>query len=79
MTPQNEEKVRNIVGNVLFLDERELQPEHTLEDLRGDSLDLIQIIIDLEDEFLIEIHDDEVDTVNTFGDILTLLSKKGVE
>jgi len=46
------------------------------EDLGADSLDATELIMELEDEFDIDITDDEADKVKTVGDIIELIRKK---
>ena len=49
-----------------------------LEDLKVNSARLVDVVIAFEDDFDIEIADEDVDTVNTVGDAVRLiLSKKG--
>ena len=47
-----------------------------IEDLGADSLDMVEITIELEEAFDIEIKDDEILDMNTFQDILTIIEKK---
>ena len=47
-----------------------------LEDLKVNSARLVDVVIAFEDEFDIEIEDEDVDTVNTVGDAVTLISSK---
>ena len=43
--------------------------KHITDDLGADSLDTVQIVIDLEEEFDIQIYDDDVDSLKTVGDV----------
>jgi acyl carrier protein len=47
-----------------------------LEDLKVNSARLVDVVLAFEDEFDIEIADEDVDTVNTIGDCVTLISQK---
>jgi acyl carrier protein len=47
-----------------------------LEDLKVNSARLVDVVLAFEDEFDIEIADDDVDTVNTVGDAVRLISAK---
>ncbi len=49
---------------------------HILEDLKVNSARLVDVVLAFEDEFGIEIGDDDVDTVNTVGDAVRLISTK---
>lgn len=54
------EKVIKILADHLEMDESEITAETTLDELGVDSLDAVEIIMELEDEFGIEIQTDEV-------------------
>lgn len=47
-----------------------------LEDLKVNSARLVDVVIAFEDEFDIEIEDEDVDSVNTVGDAVVLISSK---
>ena len=47
-----------------------------LEDLKVNSARLVDVVLAFEDEFDIEIADEDVDTVNTVGDCVTLIGQK---
>ena len=47
-----------------------------LDDLKVNSARLVDVVIAFEDDFDIEIADDDVDTVNTVGDAVTLITGK---
>jgi len=47
-----------------------------LDDLKVNSARLVDVVIAFEDEFDIEIEDEDVDTVNTVGDAVQLISSK---
>lgn len=48
---------------------------HYLDDLGADSLDAIEIIMDLEERFDVEISDDEAERVNTVGEAVDLIER----
>ena len=65
------EKVREIISTELNLDPSKVTLEANLEsDLGADSLDAVEVIMALEDEFGIEISDDAMLTIKTVGDIV---------
>jgi acyl carrier protein len=74
MTMMDEARIKRIVAENLALTEDEITPEATIEELDGDSLDMIHIVIDTEDEFNIEIPDDRLGGVHTVGDLMRLVS-----
>lgn len=74
-----EKKVGEIIADKLGIDESELKPESVLStDFMADSLDAVEICIDLEKEFGIEIEDECFDTVHTLkmSDIYDLVGER---
>ena len=65
-----EERVIDIVNDIL---EVEATKEDTFEDLYMDSLDLVEIIIECEQEFGYPITDDKVQNLKTVGDLVNLI------
>ena len=68
-----EEKVIDIVKDVLGMEGEKVTSEDTFEDLYMDSLDLIEIIIECEEEFGYPIRDDKVQNLKTVGDLVNLI------
>ena len=63
------EKLKKIIAEVLNVDEEEITMETTfVDDLGADSLDVFQIIMGLEEEFDIEIPNEEAEKTVTVGD-----------
>ena len=63
------EKLKKIIAEVLNVDEEEITTETTfVDDLGADSLDVFQIIMGLEEEFDIEIPNEEAEKIVTVGD-----------
>ena len=68
------EKLKTIVASVLNLDPKEITPDTTfIEDLGADSLDVFQIIMDLEDAFDIKIPQEEAEKITTVGQAADLI------
>ena len=68
------EKLKSIVASVLNLDPNEITPDTTfIEDLGADSLDVFQIIMDLEDAFDIKIPQEEAEKITTVGQAAELI------
>ena len=65
-----EERVIDIVNDILGVEATE---EDTFEDLYMDSLDLVEIIIECEQEFGYPITDDKVQNLKTVGDLVNLI------
>ncbi|WP_431602434.1 acyl carrier protein [Proteiniclasticum ruminis] len=68
------EKLKAIVVDKLSVDENEVTMEATFEDLGADSLDIVEIVMALEEEFDIEISDDEAEQAKTVGDVVNYLT-----
>lgn len=68
-----EEKVIDIVKDVLGMEGEKVTSEDTFEDLYIDSLDLVEIIIECEKEFSYPITDDKVQNLKTVGDLVNLI------
>ena len=70
------EKVRDIIVEVLNVDETEVTMESTfIDDLGADSLDVFQIIMGIEEEFDIEIPNEEAEKIVTVGDAVEQIKK----
>ena len=68
------EKVRQIIANQLDLDPETITMDSALiDDLRADSLDVVELVMDMEQEFDVEIPDEELPKVKTVGDIVRYL------
>ncbi len=63
------EKLQNIIAEVLNVDTEEITMDTTfVDDLGADSLDVFQIIMGIEEEFDIEIPNEEAEKIVTVGD-----------
>lgn len=70
------EKLRDIIIEVLNVDENEVTMESTfIDDLGADSLDVFQIIMGIEEEFDIEIPNEEAEKIVTVGDAVEQIKK----
>lgn len=70
------EKVRKIICDQFDLDEDDVTPETLLEeDLEADSLDLVDLVMSFEDEFHMEVPDEEVENIKTVGDIVKYIEE----
>ena len=65
------ERVRAIMSNQLDVDEDRMTMESDIaEDFDADSLDLVDLVMSLEDEFGIEVPDEQVENFRTVGDVV---------
>ena len=73
------ENLQKIIAEVLNLSEEEIRPDSTfVDDLGADSLDVFQIIMGIEEEFDIEIDNEEAEKITTVQDAVDQI-KKAVE
>lgn len=65
------EKLKDIIADQLSVDEEKITMEANItEDLGADSLDVVDLISVIEDEFDLEIPEEDVDSIKTVGDIV---------
>lgn len=68
------EKVRKILSEQLGVDDDSIQEDSLLaEDLGADSLDAIDIVMSVEDEFGLEVPDEVVESMSTVSDIVKFI------
>lgn len=63
-------KVVDIASDVLGVDAGELTEETTFDDLDADSLDRLQLVTAMEDEFDLEIPDEKLESINSVADAI---------
>jgi len=67
----NLDRVKKIIADRLDVDEADVKPEASFtDDLKADSLDMVECIMELEDEFDIEISDEDAEKILTVGDVV---------
>ena len=65
-------KVKAIIVDKLGVDEKDVTPEASFtNDLGADSLDTVELIMELEKEFNVSIPDDQAEKIATVGDAIT--------
>ncbi|ODM28030.1 acyl carrier protein [Acetivibrio mesophilus] len=65
------EKVKKIIAEQLGVEEDEIAMESSfIDDLGADSLDIVELIMALEEEFDLEIPDSEAEKISTVGDVV---------
>lgn len=70
------EKLKGIIADVLNVDENEITMDTTfVDDLGADSLDVFQIIMGIEEEFDIEIDQEEAEKIVSVGDAVDEIKK----
>jgi acyl carrier protein len=79
------ERVKRIVVNQLGVEDSEVKPESSfVDDLNADSLDLVELVMSLEEEFSnegnqIEIPDEDAEKIKTVQDAVDYIKEHGVE
>lgn len=69
-TAESMEKVKKIIAEQLGVNESEITNEsHFIDDLGADSLDTVELVMALEEEFGIEIPDEDAEKIQTVGDV----------
>ncbi|MFZ5453455.1 MAG: acyl carrier protein [Thermodesulfobacteriota bacterium] len=73
----NEEKVIDIIVDKLGVDRAEVTPEAVfVDDLGADSLDLVELIMAMEEEFGFEIADEEAEKMRTVQDVISFIQAR---
>ncbi len=72
-----EEKVVGIVSEQLGHPKEDITLESKfIDDLKADSLDIVELVMELEDEFDVTIPDDDYDKIQTVGDVVGYITEK---
>ena len=73
-----EAKVKSIIADQLGVGEDEIKLESSfIEDLGADSLDIVELVMAMEEEFEIEIPDEDAEKLRTVQDVTKYLETKG--
>jgi acyl carrier protein len=74
---QLEDRVTNIIVNHLNVSQEEVIPEASfVDDLGADSLDIVELVMAMEEEFDVEIPDEDAEKIQTIGDAIAYLKEK---
>lgn len=71
------DKLKDLIAEEFDVEVSELSEATTLkEDLEADSLTLVEMVMSVEDEFDVELGEDEITSVNSIGELATLIDSK---
>jgi len=71
-----EDKIKEIVADKLSVDSEKVTPEASfMSDLAADSLDLVELIMSMEEEFDIEISDEDAEKLTTVQDAINYINQ----
>jgi len=80
MAESAEAKVKEIIINELGVDPEKVTPEASfVEDLGADSLDTVELVMAFEEEFGVDIPDEDAEQMRTVGDAVNYLKKHAEE
>ncbi len=72
-----EEKIKSIISEQLGVKAEEVTPQASfIDDLGADSLDTVELIMALEEEFGVEIPDEDAEKMSTVGDAIKYIEEK---
>jgi acyl carrier protein len=75
-----EQKIKAIIIEQLGVDEEEVAPKASfVEDLGADSLDIVELVMAMEEEFKIEIPDEDVENLKTVQDVTNYIRQHAVQ
>ncbi len=69
------DKIKTIIADQLGVEEEEVALETAFADLGADSLDIVELVMALEEEFGLEIPDEEAEKIKTVGDTVKYIQE----
>lgn len=69
-------RVRDIIVDQFSIDPDSITSDMRIEDIGADSLDLVEMVMTVEEEFGIEIQDEDIETLTTIGDLVEYISDR---
>ena len=77
MSANTEDRVRSIICDQLAVESEKVKPAASfIEDLGADSLDIVELVMTMEEEFDLDIPDTDAEKMKTVGDVVTYITSK---
>jgi acyl carrier protein len=71
------ERVKQIIVEQLGVDENQVDPSASfVDDLGADSLDIVELVMAFEEEFSVEVPDEDAEKLQTVGDVVKYIEEK---
>ena len=75
-----DKKVSELIVGQLGVSEEEVRPEASfIDDLGADSLDIVELVMAIEEEFGIDVPDEDAERMQNIGDVVTYVQGKATE
>lgn len=71
-----EEQIKDIVSRIAHIDKSIMARESTFKEMKADSLDVVQALVAVEEQFDIEIPDEEAQKFRNFGDFVDFVQQE---
>ncbi len=71
-----EEQIKDIVSRIAHIDKSIMERESTFKEMKADSLDVVQALVAVEEQFDIEIPDEEAQKFRNFGDFVDFVQQE---
>lgn len=72
-----EDKVKDIIVEQLGVNPEQVTPQASfIEDLGADSLDIVELVMAFEEEFGVEVPDEDAEKLQTVGDVVTYIKER---
>lgn len=77
MNATTEERVKTIIVDQLGVEKKDIKSNSSLvDDLGADSLDIVELVMAMEEEFGLEIPDEQAEKIKTVGDVITYIDER---
>ncbi len=71
-----QDRIIDIIAQKLTIDKKTIMPDVTLQKLGADSLDIVELIMYFEDQFGIEINDEDAEKLSTLADVVEYVHER---